>query len=422
MLDTLQTAGRILAGTWPRLLAWYVAGWLARYLIIELAGTIGVNSTLGAFLVLPLAALARLVSFIAMFLTMREAMPNYSTLTGAQRPQFMSSVLAAILPFFLFYAAWGFLKDDVVAYQLSAFGKVNWFTDSVGEGEVDTLAFDVVTIAVVVATYAARWLIKRNRERLPKWTALVAAYCEAVWVFFTLFLIGDLIGFVTDWMNARAAVHWWNDFTGAVNVVFSWLDPVQQGIGWVLDQLGGLLLEPLAWLAIAGVVFGQALGSVTYGRLRALERPLEQVKARYAKLPEWSRRRLADVGESSISRWKTITDALLLIWRAGAVPMSLYVLAYSIVLAGEQWLVHALGPIVGPQEQLIWFLIDTPIAVVVDTIFQPLLFVLVAAAYDYCLASISRGTRANEGSSETTAIVSETSPVSSGTMNGTSTT
>jgi len=41
MLDTLQTAGRILAGTWPRLLAWYVAGWLARYLIIELAGTIG---------------------------------------------------------------------------------------------------------------------------------------------------------------------------------------------------------------------------------------------------------------------------------------------------------------------------------------------------------------------------------------------
>ncbi|HEY1106682.1 MAG TPA: hypothetical protein VGE78_11090, partial [Agromyces sp.] len=344
------------------------------------------------------------------------------TLTGAQRPQFMSSVLAAILPFFLFYAAWGFLKDDVVAYQLSAFGKVNWFTDSVGEGEVDTLAFDVVTIAVVVATYAARWLLKRNRERLPKWTALVAAYCEAVWVFLTLFFISDLIGFVTDWMNARAAVHWWNDFTGAVNGVFSWLDPVQQGIGWVLDQLGGLLLEPLAWLAIAGVVFGQALGSVTYGRLRALERPLEQVKARYARLPEWSRRRLADVGESSISRWKTITDALLLIWRAGAVPMSLYVLAYSIVLAGEQWLVHALGPIVGPQEQLIWFLIDTPIAVVVDTIFQPLLFVLVAAAYDYCLASISRGTRANEGSSETTAIVSETSPVSSGTMNGTSTT
>src|SRR6478735_2581941 len=116
MLDTLQTAGRILAGTWPRLLAWYLAGWLARYLIIELAGTIGVNSTLGAFLVLPLAALARLVSFIAMFLTMRDAMPNYSSLTGAQRPQFMSSVLAAILPFFLFYAAWGFLKDDVVAY------------------------------------------------------------------------------------------------------------------------------------------------------------------------------------------------------------------------------------------------------------------------------------------------------------------
>lgn len=422
MPDTLRTAARILADTWPRLLAWYLAGWLARYLLVELAGAIGVNSTLGAFLVLPLAALARLVSFIAMFLTMRDAMPNYSRLGGAQRPEFMSSVLAAILPFFLFYAAWGFLQDDVVAYQLSALGKVNWFTDSVGTGEIDTLAFDVVTIAVIVATYAARWLIKRNQERLPRWSALVAAYCEAVWVFLTLFFIRDAIGLVTDWMNSRAAVHWWNDATARIGDAFAWFEPVQQGAGWVLDQLGGLLLEPLAWLAIAGVVFGQALGSVGYGRLRSLERPLERVRAGYAKLPEWSRRRLADVGESSISRWKTISDALLLIWRAGAVPMSLYVLAYSIVLAGERWLAHALGPLVGPQDRQIWLLIDTPIAVVVDTLFQPLLFVLVAAAYDYCLASISRGTLTNEGNSETTAIVSETSPASSGTMNGSSTT
>ena len=51
-----------------------------------------------------------------------------------------------------------------------------------------------------------------------------------------------------------------------------------------------------------------------------------------------------------------------------------------------------------------------------------IVLVLVAAAYDYCLASISSGTRANDGSSEETTIVSETSPVSSGTMNGSSTT
>lgn len=418
MLDTVRTAGRILARTWPTLLAWYLAGWLARYLIIELASTIGVTSTLAAFLVLPLAALARLVSFIAMFLTMRDAMPNYSRLAGEQRSRFVQAVLASILPFFLFYAAWGFLKDDALDYTRRALEKVNWFADSVETGEIDTLPFDAVTIGLIALTFAARTAIKRLGTRLPAWTSIVAMYCEAVWVFLSLYLIRDGIAVVTGWMNSRVAVLWWNDFVAGIDATFSWFDPVQQAVGWLLSQLGELILLPLAWLALAGVVFGQALGAATYGRVRALER----VNTRFARLPDWSRRRLADVGTASLGRWKTISDALLLIWRAGAVPMSIYVLAYTVLLAAERWLAYAIGHLSGPHELHVWQLVDTPVSLLMTAILQPVLLVLVAAAYDYCLGSISSGTRTNSGSSEVTEIDSETSPVSSGTMNGSSTT
>jgi hypothetical protein len=418
MLDTVRTAGRILARTWPTLLAWYLAGWLARYLVIEVASTIGVASTLGAFLVLPLAALARLVSFIAMFLVMRDAMPNYTALSGADRPRFMRAVLASILPFFVFYAAWGFLRDDALDYTRRALDKVDWFGAGVGEGQIDSLPFDAITVGVIAATFAARTLIKRLATKLPAWSSLIAAYCEAVWVFLTLYFIRDAIGGVTGWMNSRMAVHWWNEIVATIGDTFAWFDPVQQASGWVLNQLGDLILLPLAWLALAGIVFGQALGNVEYGRIRALER----ASNRFARLPEWSRRRLTDVGLSSLGRWKTISDAMLLIWRAGAAPMSLYVLAYTLVLAGDRWLSYAIGHLAGPQERTTWQLIDTPLSVVTSALVEPILLVLVAAAYDYCLGSISSGTRTKSGSSATTEITSSTSPVSAGTMNGNSST
>ena len=73
----LLTALRAAARNWPALLAWFLAGWIARILLLQLAGWLGANQGVYGLLVLPLAVLARLASYVAMFLVLRAELPHF---------------------------------------------------------------------------------------------------------------------------------------------------------------------------------------------------------------------------------------------------------------------------------------------------------------------------------------------------------
>ena len=117
MFSIVTRAARLAGAHWPALLAWFLAGWLARYVLIELAALVGSSWLLGGLLIMPLAILARLISFVAMFLVLRPSMPQLQRLAAspasakARRTEFMNAVLVAILPFFAFYAPWGLRRD-----------------------------------------------------------------------------------------------------------------------------------------------------------------------------------------------------------------------------------------------------------------------------------------------------------------------
>src|SRR3546814_13520776 len=70
--------GRLLAAHWPALMAWFLVGILGRYLAIEFAGFVGASTAIGGFLLLPLASLARLISFVAIFLVLRDGITRRS--------------------------------------------------------------------------------------------------------------------------------------------------------------------------------------------------------------------------------------------------------------------------------------------------------------------------------------------------------
>ena len=76
MLSIITRTARLAGAHWPALVAWFLAGWLARYLLIELAAVVGASALLGGLLIMPLAILARLISFVAMFLVLRPGMPH----------------------------------------------------------------------------------------------------------------------------------------------------------------------------------------------------------------------------------------------------------------------------------------------------------------------------------------------------------
>ena len=394
MFSIVTRAARLAGAHWPALLAWFLAGWLARYVLIELAALVGSSWLLGGLLIMPLAILARLISFVAMFLVLRPSMPQLQRLAAspasakARRTEFMNAVMVAILPFFAFYAAWGFLRDDMHQYSRGAidnFTAQHAFTDGASFTEIDQLHFDALTISIIVLYFAGRWALGRFASRLPRWTALVGVYLEAIWVFMTVYLISGVLASITTWFDTRQAMVWLDDMRGWLSEFASPLIWVWDAAAWAVGEVGGLVLLPLAWLTIAGVIYGHALPA----RRIAAPASLSAARQRYETVaPGWLRRRLGDLGMQFVRRFRPVWRAMLTIWHAGAIPMGVYILVYTIIAALQGWITWGLVAVIGPHDlQTFWMIIDALLAFVVMLVIEPVRVALVAAAYDHAVGS-----------------------------------
>ncbi|MCB8045676.1 hypothetical protein JM654_20585 [Microbacterium oxydans] len=86
----------------------------------------------------------------------------------------------------------------------------------------------------------------------------MAVYYRGRWVFFSVMVLGDIFDAIKAWVDSRAAMAYLETVGRASST--PWLPALAVGrIGWVLSEAGPVLLAPLAWLTIAGVVFGQAI-------------------------------------------------------------------------------------------------------------------------------------------------------------------
>ncbi|MGP3533912.1 hypothetical protein ACTU3I_03880 [Microbacterium sp. RD1] len=400
MREVLTTIGRLLLAHWPALVAWFLAGALARYLAIELAGFVGAYTAIGGFLLLPLAALSRLIGFVAMFLVLRDGMRRLGAIAplpvdgASRRRAFRDALLSAILPFFAVYAAWGFLRQDVQAYTARALEVQTdrlWVGAAAGveidtSGTVDKLGFEPWTLAVIAVAFAGRWAWKRWSARLPKWLSLGAVYLEAVWVFLSLYVISEAIGQITGWVDSRQAMVWLADLRGWLADAAAPIAWVWSAVEWLLGELGGIILLPLAWLAIAGVIYGQA---VEPQQVRIRAAALDRVRGRYGSLPARLRRRLSDIGAGMGARFRPIWRAIVLMWRGGPILIGGYVLLYTVLILGERMLGIAITRLVGPHDLAsFWMVADTLVFLAVPLIIEPVRTVLVASAYDATVGAL----------------------------------
>ena len=139
----LTTIGRVLRDHWPALLAWYVAGTLGHYWAIELAGVVGAYTDVGGVLLQPFAPLAKLISYVAMLLVVRDGLRHLGVLAPRpddpreRRRDFGRALLGGIVPFVAFYTAYSYLAEDFKAVVLRTLG------DIAPEADLSTLAPDV---------------------------------------------------------------------------------------------------------------------------------------------------------------------------------------------------------------------------------------------------------------------------------------
>ncbi|MGY1550629.1 hypothetical protein ACW5CM_02460 [Microbacterium sp. A588] len=439
MIPLLATTGRVLLARWPALLAWYLGGTLVHYFGIIGAAYAGATNAAIGFLLLPLAILAKLIAFVAMFLVVRDALRELQAIaplpeSGVERRRtFSLTLLASILPFFAIYTAWGFLQDDVDSYAQRALAirsGLAWQalvdgTEPLAAGAVLQLNVTVLSLFTIVSAFSARWAFKRFGAKLPKWTTLLAVYFEAVWVFFSLFLISDGFAALGAWVDSRIAMVWLGDiheWLGAWLVPVAWL---WDAIGVIVGNVAGLLVQPLAWLTIAGVIYGQAIEAEQPGFQKRFS---EGTKKRLEKVPNTVVRWLGEIAGEFTSRFRPIVNALVLMWRAGPVLIASYVLLYTIVLALDPSLQWLLSRIIGPQDLSdFWRVYGPALFLLVPLLLEPVRIAVVSGAYDSTLGQLRKKPdqgsiekRITEGTASTDAISTQNGPsVSDGTTNGT---
>jgi hypothetical protein len=402
VIALVARVGRLLAAHWPALLAWYLFGVLGNYLAIQVAGFVGAYSSVAGFALLSLAVLTPLIGFVAMFLTLRDGMPQLSALAplpedaATRRRQFIDALLGGILPFFAVYAAWGYLRDDVSAYLLRALQQQDYerwraLADGVTYDVSElpgSIGFTPAALAVLVGAYAGRWALKRYRARLPRWSSFLAVYLEAVWVLIAVQLISQALGVVQGWVDSRQAMVWLTELRAGVGSLFVPLAWIWDGVEWFLGEAGGLILQPLAWLTIAGVIFGQAVAAQA-PRLGGAA--VDRVRARYGTVPERLRRRMGDIWAELTGRFRPIGRAIVLMWRSGPLLIGGYVLLYTLVQAAEGWGRVGLTRIIGPHDiATFWQVADVVILLLVPLIIEPVRIALVAGSYDATIGELKK--------------------------------
>lgn len=419
MGDILTTAGRVLWRHWPALLAWYLGGVLVHYVVVQIAGFIGAYTATVGFLVLPIAILARLISYVAMFLLLRDGLRNLQEVAPLpeapeeRRRTFLSALLAGILPFFAVYWAQKLLAEDVIDYSLRALEvrksiiAVAVLTEGrtvSGEDSVQNLPFNVWTVAIIVVAFAGRWAWTKWSDKLAAWLSPVAVYFEVVWVFFSVILLGDLADSVKSWVDSRAAMALVAQVRDGILDAVAPLRWLWDAIGWVLGEAGPVLLAPLAWLTIAGVVFGQA---IVAEKLRVEGDLVTRFREHARAIPNPLVRRLKDLGDELGARFRPIGRALLLMWRAGPLLVASYALVYVAVKALESYLSLGITRLVGPHDFVTWSILLPVVSLVPVLLIEPLRIAVISGAYDATLGRLRRRRQDRPDATEVSAQESE---------------
>lgn len=382
----LSTALRVLARCWPALLAWFLLGWTLRALIIHGAGyLLNINEDI-ALVLLPIAILALLAAYVGMFLSIRRELPHLGRVDdvepGEVKPsparQWSDTLLSAILPFFLLYVAWNLIRDDVIDLYFSSTTQDNFFDNPGTDGSTF-----VASIILVVVAFVGRWLLGRFSARLPRWTAALATYFEAVWVLVALFIVRDLLAPVPHWLATRRMFAWAVDTWAAIRADFAWLGTLGDAIGWIVAQLGTLVGLPLAWLAFASIVY--------FGVMPRTSRPgpaaVRVASERWERLPVWARRLGTAISSGFLDRWRPVVLAARLIWRSGPVALGTYILGFAVLTAAGDWLRLGVYRLLGPHDLAWWFGASDGVEWAITSFLTVLQVALVAAAFDHALRS-----------------------------------
>ncbi len=246
----------------PQLAACYLVGWVLRVGVIEWAARVGYDDDLWASLSMPLAGMARLGSYVAMFLVIRQGIPALAGLPTRSARQ-IDIFATVIVPFFAIYLAWQMFREDWLAFEYAAAPyRAGKAMTTVGPTELnpEMLPAGTVTLVIIGAALVARFGLGRLKERMPSWLLPVQVYLDTLWVFLVLTFSASqgvtLLINPSVWLAERRIVVWFNETRESVFSHLQLLESAWNAVMWALSTVLGGAAVPLIWLAVACIVYG----------------------------------------------------------------------------------------------------------------------------------------------------------------------
>ncbi|QBI51931.1 hypothetical protein [Streptomonospora litoralis] len=399
-LYTLDLARRY----WAPLLCAYVIGMFLHDMMMRGVVRLSAYDQIVGLIGMTFVVLTQLTVTIVMFHLLRPGLPTvdrelFATTKGAgavaeRERRWVDSVATAILPFLIFYNAWGRFTEEFRQYNIELINQrgLEGFTEV---NEINALGLPLM---IALASFTARVLCDRFYRRTDnKFLGVCTAVFEANWMFFGLFSIMQIYGNIKSWVTQRQA--WFAVENGILESMRRLGDatslPVEQGYLAALDLLGQLLqhlrdglFEPLLWLTIAAVIFGAKIQrhdalfrrGTRAGRIEGALTSSESGVVRQFLGLMWA---------TAEDRWTPFVNALRFILRASPVFYLGFCLYYVLLDVAFAWVERGVFVVVGPHDFLSWWWPWlTPVSFTVDALHELLRVCLLAATFEVTLRSL----------------------------------
>ncbi|WP_100962135.1 hypothetical protein [Bosea sp. FBZP-16] len=412
-----ETAGlaRLFLRLWrqagPVLLLLATLGSIANELLLPLAVRLGYLNSLAGFAMLALLVLAKLVVTVLMFIALRPYLPAVSALQiagASQQPDtpqpagaraVIGLVALALVPFFAYYAAWGFLGDTVRDYSVRALSEAGF-----GE-KVDVLAVPLslwLALAIGLA-----WLVRKLAKAAqscrpsPFWQFLVIA-CDANWIFVGLYALSRWKDTAWTWLKTVALPYlrliqdWTLSLIGKAQAATpEAIDLAAPPFSTSLQSLFLYALLPLVWLLMAATIYGYDAKDPS---ALARDRRAAAALARWQSAPKAIR----DFAEHFIggyrSRYLPVVNSVRLAFGASLSVLIALVVGYRFIGFAAAWLWIGLTRLIGPLDLDSWqvianaiaFLLGGPSEIRGGILVESLRICLLAAVMETAVAAQSR--------------------------------
>lgn len=393
----LALTGGLLGRFWPQLLLIGSVGYVVHDLLLMAAVRLGHHNALGGMLVLSLVVLTKLLVIVLMFVVLHPGMPAVSALRESarapeekgpiRRDRVFSLAAATVLPFFAYYAAWGFLGDTVREYSRLVFDEMR-YGNTFNAFDLTHSSGFAISIAVC---WIIRWFAKRMNARggSPYWRLLVVA-ADASWIFIGLYAIGVWKADFIKWIGSEALLQKLGAILptlaapayAADRFVPAELKPVD-----FYEQVQALFfytLLPLIWLVMAAIINGYEVAPA---------------KAAVPADDRIHRKWLRDFVKHFIggyrSRYQPVWTCLRLTLSAGLPTLLTFVVAYRSINWLGGWLWLAATRWIGAHDLESWRVIADVLDVFIGSpsdldggiLLDAVRICLLAAVLEYAVAS-----------------------------------